>query len=144
MLNPKMPNQEKPAPKNILQKYPIVPAIFFILFSWGLLHLITQFKPALKQANIQLTAIAQDKSWELTINNKNIKLKYVFKNKTFEGQTEGDFNLKNNKTVYEFKIDGKSYQMIFLPKSPDCATQSIAIDYLGKRSLACAKIMEIK
>jgi uncharacterized membrane protein len=35
-------------PKNFLQKYPLVPTIFFVLFAWSLLHLITSFKESKK------------------------------------------------------------------------------------------------
>lgn len=32
----------------ILKKYPLIPALFFILFAWSILHFITPYKPALK------------------------------------------------------------------------------------------------
>ena len=37
---------------NLLQRYPLVPAVFFILFAWGILHFATPYKPALRAQNI--------------------------------------------------------------------------------------------
>jgi|GEM_PF-2858858 len=33
---------------SFLQQYPLVPAVFFILFAWAILHLVTPYKPALR------------------------------------------------------------------------------------------------
>lgn len=44
----KTSTEKKP---NFLQKYPVIPAIFFILFAWLILHFITPYKSALRDKN---------------------------------------------------------------------------------------------
>jgi hypothetical protein len=33
----------------LLKDYPIIPALFFILFAWSILHFLTPYKPALRK-----------------------------------------------------------------------------------------------
>jgi hypothetical protein len=58
----------------VLKEYPFVPAVFFILFAWSILYVVTPYKPALRERKIMDTSpaiwqhddsLAQD--WQLRI-----------------------------------------------------------------------------
>jgi hypothetical protein len=62
-----------PEKVNFLKKYPLIPSIFFILFAWFCLHLITTCKENSQQISSnnliinELAIKANNPDWELTI-----------------------------------------------------------------------------
>lgn len=66
---------------NILKRYPIIPSVFFLLFAWMLLYVITAFKESGNRKEVQSLAIVdkelceaqgQDPAWNLKINKEGI------------------------------------------------------------------------
>lgn len=68
---------------NILKRYPIIPSVFFLLFAWMLLYVITAFKESGDKKDTQTRAIknehtclaqGQDPAWKLQITDQGIFL----------------------------------------------------------------------
>jgi hypothetical protein len=67
-----------PEKVNFLKKYPLIPSVFFILFAWFCLHLITTCKENPKQKNNnnliinELAIKANNPDWELAISSEGL------------------------------------------------------------------------
>jgi hypothetical protein len=45
----------------LLKEYPLIPAVFFILFAWSILYLVTPYKPSLRE---QITMDSSPALWQ--------------------------------------------------------------------------------
>ncbi len=61
---------------SILKRHPIIPSVFFLVFAWFLLYLITGFKEPSRASTSQTTPVLEyqgkDPKWQLKINQEGI------------------------------------------------------------------------
>jgi uncharacterized membrane protein len=128
-------------PKNILQRYPIVPVIGFMLFAWSLLHLITAYKAPLakptipksnsskvllsptKDEKVLFECIGTEPFWSAKITDKRIYFE-DFGTETRESCTY-IIKIPHNRSeasgqIFEGKLSAGIIRVIILPKEKQC------------------------
>ncbi len=84
---------------NFLQRYPFIPAAFFILFAWSILHFVTLYKPALRDIKVM------DNSPNLWHSNNNLttdwQLKITESYLYFQASPQSVWQIYNYQTTQE-------------------------------------------
>ncbi len=104
--------------QSFLKQNPIIPSLFFILFAWGLLYLITGVKGANKSlpAQAPLTVFEfqdEEKGWRLKLTEQQIEFKPAAQSSTltYEFPKIQFIDAKENHTLKIFKAQNQENQI---------------------------------